>query len=103
MYNYTRGSIHYRLIECIVCAVNCLKMSEFGVLDCIIRDSGGISNSFDDRNDFERDENNWQNGGFDVLSASMHDSGLLGSNGLQENNEVKFVAIKCSYYESLIY
>jgi len=77
-------------------------MSEFGVLDCIIRDSGGISNSFDDRNDFERDENNWQNGGFDVLSASMHDSGLLGSNGLQENNEVKFVTIECSYYESLI-
>ena len=65
-------------------------MTEFGVLDCIIRDSGGISDAMDDRNDFEGDStSNWENGGFDVLSASMHDSGLLGSNGLQENNEVR--------------
>ena len=65
-------------------------MTEFGVLDCIIRDSGGISDAMDDRNDFEGDStSNWENGGFDVLSASMHDSGLLGSNGLQDNNEVR--------------
>jgi len=67
-------------------------MTEFGVLDCIIRDSGGISDTIDDRNAFEGDStSNWENGGFDVLSASMHDSGLLGSNGLQENNEVSFL------------
>ena len=70
-------------------------MTEFGVLDCIIRDSGGISDTMDDRNDFEGDStSNWENGGFDVLSASMHDSGLLGSNGLQENNEVKNIKMK---------
>ena len=64
-------------------------MTEFGVLDCIIRDSGEISNTLDDPNDFEGDAtSNWENGGFDVLSASMHDSGLLGSNGLEQNNEV---------------
>ena len=64
-------------------------MSEFGVLDCIIRDSGGMSNTLNDRNDFEDDATtNWRDGGFDVLSASMHDSGLLGSNGLEDHNEV---------------
>ena len=48
-----------------------------------------MSDSLNDRNDFEDDAtSNWQDGGFDVLSASMHDSGLLGSNGLEENNEV---------------
>ena len=91
MYHSTRGFIRYRSIKCIVCTANSLKMSEFGVLDCIIRDSGGMSNSLNDRNDFEDDAtSNWQDGGFDVLSASMHDSGLLGSNGLEENNEVSF-------------
>lgn len=48
-----------------------------------------MSNTLNDRNDFEDDvTTNWQDGGFDVLSASMHDSGLLGSNGLEDHNEV---------------
>ena len=41
------------------------------------------------KNGFEDDAtSNWQDVGFDVLSASMHDSGLLGSNGLEDHNEV---------------
>ena len=103
MYYSTRGFIRYRSIECIVCTANFLKMSEFGVLDCIIRDSGGISNTLNDRNDFEDDAtSNWQDEGFDVLSASMHDSGLLGSNGLEDHNEVNlesFTRPKSSRYE----
>jgi hypothetical protein len=63
-------------------------MSEFGVLDCIIRDSGGLSNAFDDRTGSQGESNgNWSNGGFDVLSASLHDSGILSSNTLQDNND----------------
>ena len=64
-------------------------MSEFGVLDCIIRDTGAMS-SLDDRDDFGGEENNTWNsgGGFDVLSASMHGSGLLASAGLEDNNDV---------------
>ena len=65
------------------------KMSEFGVLDCIIRDSGGLSNAFEDRSGFQGESNgNWNNGGFDVLSASLHDSGILSSSSLQNNNDV---------------
>ena len=64
-------------------------MSEFGVLDCIIRDTETM-NSLDDSDDYGEEENNTWNrgGGFDVLSASMHGSGLLGSTGLEDNNDV---------------
>ena len=64
-------------------------MSEFGVLDCIIRDTGAI-NGLDERDDYGGEENNTWNrgGGFDVLSASMHGSGLLGSTDLEDNNDV---------------
>jgi hypothetical protein len=64
-------------------------MSEFGVLDCIIRDSGGISNVFGDEPAFQGElPIAWDNGGsFDVLSASMQDSGILPpSSGLGGNN-----------------
>ena len=74
-------------------------MSEFAVLDCIIRDSGGLSNDFEDRSGFQGESNgNWNNGGFDVLSASLHDSGILSSNSLQDSNDVSFnEIIKMSY------
>ena len=64
-------------------------MSEFGVLDCIIRDTGAM-NGLDERDHYGGEENNTWNrgGGFDVLSASMHGSGLLGSTGLEDNNDV---------------
>ena len=69
-------------------------MSEFGVLDCIIRDSGGLSSGFDDRASFQEDANgNWSNGGFDVLSASLHDSGILPSNTLHDTNDVSLLKL----------
>ena len=37
--------------------------------------------------EFGDSNGNW---GFDVLSASLHDSGILSSNALQDNNDVSF-------------
>jgi len=63
-------------------------MSEFGVLDCIIRDSGGIPNTLEDKTGFQGEATgDWSNGDFDVLSVSMHDSGILSSNALGAHND----------------
>ena len=67
-------------------------MTEFGVLDCIIRDSGGMSNALDDEPAFQGElPMTWDNGGFDVLSASMQDSGILSSNSMDNNNDVSLI------------
>ena len=76
-------------------------MSEFGVLDCIIRDSGGLSSGFDDNASFQGDSNgNWSNGGFDVLSASLHDSGILPSNTLHDTNDVSFTKTLVIFFKT---
>ena len=66
-------------------------MSEFGVLDCIIRDSGGTSKNPGDEELPQGDlPISLEHGDVDVLSASMHHSGILTSNGLNDNNDVSY-------------
>jgi hypothetical protein len=65
-------------------------MSDFVLMDCIIRDSGGISRDFDDNGALVGDDlsTNWQNNpSMDLLSESMHDSGILTSNAFNCNND----------------
>ena len=90
--NPTRVSLEHIPYKCAFGVHNCKNMSEFGVLDCIIRDSGGVSNPLEDKSGFQGDAiGDWSNGGLDVLSASMHDSGILSSNALGSHTDVSFL------------
>ena len=69
-----------------------MMMSEFGVLDSIIRDSGGTSNIPGDEEIPQGSlPISLEHGDVDVLSASMHQSGILTSNGLNDNNDVSYL------------
>ena len=64
-------------------------MSEFGLLECMIRDPVGIDKSLlGDEMSHGTLFRNSGNGNNDVLSASMQYSGIWTSNELNDNNDV---------------